>query len=142
MEVRKEEKAELSTDVKGTLEKARKSVLATTSALAGPRGTLRVAKSPSARLARREEPAEPPVVPAVMPVCDKKEVSDAIETLQRREKTYSDLLDVDGEREGKLELGYRIIGREARRPWLILGEEEGQRVDGDAVDDLEILSGR
>jgi hypothetical protein len=71
---RKEEKAELSIEAKGTLEKARRIVRATTSVVAGPRGTWSVAKSPGARLASWDPS---PAVPAVMPVCEEKWVKSA-----------------------------------------------------------------
>lgn len=83
--VRKDENPELSTEVKGTLEKASRSVRAMTSVLAGPRGTLSVAKSPSARLARREAPA--PEEEAVMPVCNEEEDQLRLCAQARRRRT-------------------------------------------------------
>lgn len=149
---KKLEKMPLSIEVKGTLEKVRRRVLATTSVSDGPRGTSSTAKSPTSRL-RLTLPGSP----AVIPVCKASSVS--VRSNSKRDDAHSDLRDVDlrssrlakgegrrakvtyGERKGKLEESDRVACRERRSVRRFLGEEKSHLVDRDGVDDLEILSG-
>lgn len=142
----------MSIEVKGTLEKVRRRLLATTSVCEGPRGTSRTAKSPTSRL-RLALPGSP----AVIPVCGAlssvraKPLGGTLHTAicvistwgergERRSEGTAEAAYWEGER--KLEERDRVARRERRGVRRGFGEHKAHFVDRNRGDNLKVLGGR